>query len=180
MKTPFERLAYWLAQKLGYVRHEELGDALWEAEMYRADLMSAEAANHRGQVKLEELRQDLRDVRTKELQPLEDQLVRYQALANESLTARANQIKYGIPFDQSFGITFQKHKDFARDSEVYTLSIAPKHQRVSFHVNGLLYDSVQDSPEAFVRQAMPALIAQFEASLGRELHAAVRDARVGA
>ncbi|MFN3582798.1 hypothetical protein [Phenylobacterium sp.] len=154
MRSPFDRLVGWLADRLGYVPAASLHAQVAANERLIEQLEDAERAEMRARADAEDL---------------ERQNARLQVLADAVLTARANSLKYGLPLDQALELEFNSERMLDRDLVVYRLSIRPKASTIQWAVTSQTMAELRDAPEVFARRVMKDLIPRFERSLGRAL-----------
>lgn len=179
MRSPFDRIVAWAADRLGYVPAARLASAeFMYANMRRMrdeEVTRRERATARWiECQSETARARALEARAKEeLEAAEAQNRRLQGLADTVLTARATALKYGLPLSQAFELEFRTHRELERDVVVHQIVIRPKSAGVSFAVDSHTLADMRNAPEVFIRRALPDLIAKFEATLGRALAAAV-------
>ncbi|MFN3573646.1 MAG: hypothetical protein ACK4TR_08975 [Phenylobacterium sp.] len=152
MKSPFDRFVAWAADRLGYIPADRLYAQVRANEELISQLESAELEAARA---------------TAAANVAEKQAARYQQLADESLSARANALKYGLPLSQAFEFEAVRYPSPHFGGDLYRLTIRPRSTSVSFVVTRETVAAMRDAPEVCARNAMQQLIPTFERELGR-------------
>ena len=155
-----------IAKALGYVQAEPLTtenrNLGWALEATKDDLGSLQNRYARLELRCREL---------------SDQAQRLQLAANELLTAKANQIRYGIPIEQAFRAHVSQYKDLESGRYQYQIGVKPIHSLVSFSITNEALEDLKENPEAYARKLVKEkLVPQIELEIARSLRAGVDEA----
>lgn len=161
-----------IAKALGYVRAEPLTtenrNLGWALEATKDELGSLQNRNARLEAKCREL---------------SDQAKRLQREADELLTAKANQRRYGIPIGQAFSVNVRRHKGLESGLYQYQIGVKPNAAAVSFVISSWALEDLKEQPEVVARRVvLDELVPQLELEIARALKTGADEAvsRLGA
>lgn len=155
-----------LLRRLGYVPASEVAtlEALLSAEKQRR-----EEADARFGVtyKMSQNLDDRIEALSQELDAANKQAARYQAMADELLTMRANSLKYGLPMAGMFSAELIQEYRPDVDRDVYSVTIRPKRHTLSFAVDRYVLTDMLEVPELLARRVRNEVVPAFERDLAR-------------
>lgn len=155
-----------LLRRLGYVPASEVSALRDQLGAQRKSLRETESALLAMTATAERLERRVSRL-TQEREQAEKQATRYQAMADELITMRANSLKYGLPMAEMFSADLiqETRPDLERD--IYRVTISPRCQNLSFAVDRYILTDMMEVPELLARRIRNELFPAFERDLAR-------------